>query len=507
MKAKLIIWDLDDTLWKGTLAEGTSLVVDERRTAIIRELNRRGVVNAICSKNDREVARRTLEERGLWDEFVFSEIAFSPKGPMVKRIITDMQLRAPDVVFIDNEPMNLKEVEYDNPGIRVLNALDPETDKLLQAMLDGLAGVEKSRVEEYRQLERKRADATAMGSSSSNENFLATCDIHVCLLRKTDNLPFATRIEELINRTNQLNFTKSRVPDGSMPEYLIDPAHETYSVLVWDKYGFYGLVGFAAIEGKSQLVHFTFSCRVMNMGIEASVVRTLGKKFPDVKFPLEPMKTPWITYVAPDSEIFRSRIASEEKGSQEIQYRVMSLCQSGALYHYMGMPGGEWDNWPRIFNLQNIMRDDLGGYDLQLRPVMIYGAYGDYEDRYWDAPPTLDLYESACERFVDLVRGAGSHALIILPIDDFQKTYKNGVTRERFVAFNGVWRRLAAKQESIELIEFGALIEPGDESGKDPRHYSPALLARAGAELARLTKRITLGRRKMIDASVLQVAE
>ena len=61
-KIKVVIWDLDDTLWKGTLAEGDDVQLLENRVAIIKELNKRGIVNAICSKNDPDKAKSKLEE-------------------------------------------------------------------------------------------------------------------------------------------------------------------------------------------------------------------------------------------------------------------------------------------------------------------------------------------------------------------------------------------------------------------------------------------------------------
>ena len=81
---KLIIWDLDETLWAGTLSEG-EVVIDTSRGDLVRALNRRGIVNSICSKNDQPEARRRLEAEGLWDEFVFASIDWSPKGPRVAR--------------------------------------------------------------------------------------------------------------------------------------------------------------------------------------------------------------------------------------------------------------------------------------------------------------------------------------------------------------------------------------------------------------------------------------
>tara|TARA_B110001452_G_scaffold259846_1_gene256682 strand:- start:1152 stop:1451 length:300 start_codon:yes stop_codon:yes gene_type:complete len=94
MKVKLIIWDLDDTLWEGTLAEGDTLHLSEFRAEVIRSLNTHGVVNAICSKNNFEMAEERLNQLGLWDEFVFPKISFSPKGPIVKQILEEMHLRA-----------------------------------------------------------------------------------------------------------------------------------------------------------------------------------------------------------------------------------------------------------------------------------------------------------------------------------------------------------------------------------------------------------------------------
>ena len=136
MKVKLIIWDLDDTLWKGTLAEGDDLELSLFRANIIRSLNNHGIVNAICSKNDFDMAKERLEQLGLWNEFVFPKISFSPKGLIVKQILEEMYLRAENTIFIDDNNMNLREVEHYVPGITTLDALGEGTDSVLQGILD-----------------------------------------------------------------------------------------------------------------------------------------------------------------------------------------------------------------------------------------------------------------------------------------------------------------------------------------------------------------------------------
>src|SRR5690606_15186789 len=178
--SKLLIWDLDDTLWQGTLAEGDVPILHQSRIDAIRQLNAAGVVHSICSKNDRQKAKSELEQFGLWNEFVFAEISFEPKGELVKRIISDMQLRAPDVVFIDDNEMNLREVEFVNPGIRTIDARGDAADMFLAELLEKTRGINKSRIPEYRILEQKRADREA--GQASNEEVLRPCDMALGLV-------------------------------------------------------------------------------------------------------------------------------------------------------------------------------------------------------------------------------------------------------------------------------------------------------------------------------------
>src|SRR5262249_22321881 len=114
---KLVIWDLDETFWGGTLSEG-GIEYRPANHEIVLELSRRGVVNSISSKNDLAAARQALESRGIWEYFVFSKIAWKPKGEMIAQTVEEMGLRAVNVLFIDDNPQNLEEARYYNPGIR-----------------------------------------------------------------------------------------------------------------------------------------------------------------------------------------------------------------------------------------------------------------------------------------------------------------------------------------------------------------------------------------------------
>ena len=278
---KLVVWDLDDTFWQGTLSEGP-VTLDPARADLVRTLNRRGIVNAICSKNDLDPVRRELESHGLWDEFVFVRADWTSKGPRVAQIIEDAQLRPENVLFVDDHPMNLGEAAHFAPGLQTSG---PE---ILDGLLDHpeVAGKDDaglSRLAQYRVLERKVADRAAAGpgagdggAEDANTAFLRSCDIRVVLGR--DVAAQAERLHELSLRTNQLNFTKRRLDRAAFDALVADPDVESGYVEVRDRYGEYGICGFYALERTTDtLVDFLFSCRAMNMGVEQWLYARLGR--------------------------------------------------------------------------------------------------------------------------------------------------------------------------------------------------------------------------------------
>lgn len=116
---KLLIWDLDDTFWKGTLSDGEIMPVPEN-IELVKRLTDRGIVNSICSKNNYEKAKAKLEELGVWEYFVFPSIDWTPKGERVKNIISDMNLRPVNCLFIDDSANNLEETKLIEGGVSTL---------------------------------------------------------------------------------------------------------------------------------------------------------------------------------------------------------------------------------------------------------------------------------------------------------------------------------------------------------------------------------------------------
>lgn len=268
-KIKLVIWDLDDTFWKGTLSEGRVEIPEEHRELLV-QLTDIGVVNSICSKNDFEKTMAYLRSCGLAEYFVFPSIDWNPKGRRVQNLISDMQLRPANVLFLDDNPSNLGEVQHVCPQIMVGG---PEQ---IPALIKDAAAAEKrdlahKRLKQYRVLEEKNQ---AKESFSSNEEFLYQSNIRLEI--STECLSQLERVHDLILRSNQLNFTKVRSTSEELRQLLTDPTVSCGYVSVRDKFGDYGIVGFFAVQ-ENRLVHFVFSCRTLGMGIEQYVYNYLKR--------------------------------------------------------------------------------------------------------------------------------------------------------------------------------------------------------------------------------------
>lgn len=283
---RLVIWDLDETLWEGTLTEGGIKNHFAANYQLIETLARRGIMSSICSKNDFEAVRQILVEQGVWEFFVFPSVDWSAKGERIQAIIDAMQLRPQSVVFIDDHPSNRAEAQSRIPGLRVVD--ETFINQLLEnPMFVGKDDRELVRLSQYKNLEQKAAQRQ---QASNGADFLKSSDIRVVI--EHDCLPHITRIVELLNRTNQLNFTKNRLSEDletAKAELLLQlnatSGRRAGLVKVSDRFGDYGIVGFWMMDGiwvEPYLIHFVFSCRTMGMGVEQWVYDKLGRPKIDV---------------------------------------------------------------------------------------------------------------------------------------------------------------------------------------------------------------------------------
>jgi len=266
---------LDETFWKGTLTEGGITQVPEN-IQIVKTLAERGIISSICSKNDFEPIRKILEAEGIWDYFILPSIDWTPKGLRIQQLIEDVQLRPGTVLFLDDNPINLNEAKHVIPDLQI--ASHEFIPHLLDhPKLQGKDDKALSRLNQYKLLERRKRDSSEAGDDQAA--FLRSSNIRVEIIH--DFEAHIGRAVELINRTNQLNFTKVRLSDdveqakNELRALVSDAQVQAGLVHVRDNYGDHGLCGIYVIDQR-RLLHYAFSCRILGMGVETWLYQRLG---------------------------------------------------------------------------------------------------------------------------------------------------------------------------------------------------------------------------------------
>lgn len=342
---RLLIWDLDETFWQGTLAEGGIQYLRENHEIVV-ELARRGIMSSICSKNEPAPVLKVLEKNDIFDYFVFPSISWESKGQRLLSLLETSQLRAESVMFIDDNPHNRAEAKSLVPGLQV------EDEGFIKSILEdprfrGKDDSKLTRLAQYKLLERRKRGEQQ--GSGNNEEFLRSCDIKIYI--EYDLLSHLDRAIELVNRTNQLNFTKRRLPENieearlALTTEISLFSRQAGLVKVVDKYGDYGFVGFFVTEtlrrdhspGAAPLTlrHFCFSCRTLGMLIEKWVYNYLGR--PELSVVGEvltdlflPQDINWVHQV---SSVDKKAVVCAPV-SPEI--RVYGGCEANALGVYLG---------------------------------------------------------------------------------------------------------------------------------------------------------------------------
>ncbi len=339
---RLIIWDLDETFWTGTLTEGGIAFVDDHHNLVI-DLARRGIMSSICSKNDYESIKTVLSERGLWQYFIFASIDWSPKAPRIKEQIDEIGLRPASVLFIDDNPQNLQQVLAHVPGI---NIAEPSFIPLIAShrRFRGKPDPDLVRLAQYKNSEVKFVERRAF--SGDNIDFLRGSDIRVYF--EYDLEKELDRVVELINRTNQLNFTKERLPEerdearAALLPFLRHAGTTAGLVKVVDKFGDYGFVGLFAMTELNRvytLRHFCFSCRTLNMYVEHFVYHSIGRPRLTVVGEVlsdvlnSPVQVDWIKALPIDK--YEAGAAGEVRPIASMFAR--GGCDLMALVHYFGL--------------------------------------------------------------------------------------------------------------------------------------------------------------------------
>lgn len=285
---KLVVIDLDDTLWRGIVAETN---IDELPTRegwplgfweSLMILKRRGVLLAIISKNEenlvKDVWTKILTSNSLQlEDFAITRINWRSKSENMAEILDSVNLLPGNVLFIDDNPAQREDIKLAFPGIRVMGGTPniwrhillwaPETQTV--AITDEAAA--------RTQMVRAQVEREKQRNSLSDDDFLKSLEIRQTFIQvDSDFHPRFQRIMELINKTNQFNTTGKR---WTLEECIEAFAQGVvfYAFDLADRFTEYGLVGVIIVKG-NELCQFVMSCRIMGLKAELNAISFVVEK-------------------------------------------------------------------------------------------------------------------------------------------------------------------------------------------------------------------------------------
>ncbi len=291
--AKVLVLDLDNTLWGGVLGDdgihgikmgddypGNVFKALQRQVLALRD---RGVLLAISSKNDEALVREAFAVHPdlllRWSDFAAHQVGWGPKSTGIAAMAHALGFGLDAVVFLDDNPVERAEVRQHVPAVKVIEfeawgslhralAACPWFDQLATSAED------RQRATLYANERQRQTLAT---THQSVDDYLASLEMTAVVATTTP--VERARVAQLIGKTNQFNLTLRRYPEATLAGWIDDsPDHRIAHMRLADRFGDHGIIAAAVLTraAKRAVIDvFVMSCRVMNRQAELAFLAFL----------------------------------------------------------------------------------------------------------------------------------------------------------------------------------------------------------------------------------------
>lgn len=292
MTSKVLVVDLDNTIWGGVVgevgvgglvlgapsADGESFVDLQRH---LKELTQRGILLAVCSKNESADALRPFAEHDAMvlkrDDLAAFVANWNDKAANIQAIAGDLDLGIDSMVFLDDNPLERSWVRTRLPQVKVV-----ENDGTPAGMLSALrrgryfeaVDLTEEDFQRGRSYKARAAIRAVSDTSRTAEDFLAGLGM-VCRHGPVGDAT-VKRVAQLVNRTNQFNLTCRRYSETQVAAMAVDPGWWCRWFRLQDRYGDHGLVGAVFMRKATEtwtIDIFLMSCRVLGRDMERFMAR------------------------------------------------------------------------------------------------------------------------------------------------------------------------------------------------------------------------------------------
>lgn len=292
---KCLILDLDNTVWGGVVGDdgweniqvGHGLGIGKAYTEFqewVKKLKNRGIIIAVCSKNDEDKAKEPFEKNPEMvlrlDDIAVFVANWENKADNIRTIQQILNIGFDSMVFLDDNPFERNMVRENVPGVCVPELPEDPGDYLeylysLNLFETASYSVgDKDRTKQY-QTEAKRVQAAQKFTNEAD--FLKSLNMVSLVERFT---PFNTpRVAQLSQRSNQFNLRTVRYTDGEIAALGASDKHVCLSFTLEDKFGDNGLICVIIMEKRDAKTLFVdtwfMSCRVLKRGMENFTLNTM----------------------------------------------------------------------------------------------------------------------------------------------------------------------------------------------------------------------------------------
>lgn len=292
---KCLVLDLDNTLWGGIIADDgvdnlqighetpeAESYADFQR--YVKGLKRRGIILAVCSKNDDDIARSGFNHPDSIlsvDDFSVFVANWEPKNINIQRIADELNIGLDSLVFIDDNPAEREIVRQNLPQVAVPEVDVNDVSSYIRAIerngyfeTIGISEDDRRRSAQYKERKARQEAATTF---VDYDDFLRSLEM------KAEIAPFRSvyfdRIAQLTNKTNQFNLTTKRCTRAEIESMAGDDRFVTLYGRLTDKFGDNGLVTVVIGERHGddlRIILWLMSCRVLKRGLEDAMLDSLA---------------------------------------------------------------------------------------------------------------------------------------------------------------------------------------------------------------------------------------
>jgi FkbH-like protein len=289
-QSKVLVVDLDNTLWGGVIGEdgmtGIALGAEypgaayrALQSAVIQIANR-GILLAICSKNNPNDALEALEKHPEMllrpKDFSAIRINWIDKAQNLKDIAAELNVGIDSLAFLDDNPVERQRVRSELPEVTVID-LPSDPIQYAGALLScptferlAITAEDRARGGYYAAQRARKSSESAAGSL---EDFYRSLEMKCEIVAVTPTT--LARIAQLTQKTNQLNTTTKRYSESDVQAMARDPAWHLFGVKIADRFGDNGIVGVVFLHRDGQQLDidtFLLSCRVIGRTVETMML-------------------------------------------------------------------------------------------------------------------------------------------------------------------------------------------------------------------------------------------